>query len=97
MYSTRSAQSAPSAIFLLLVTLVVIAAGAVIVLEAGRLSTLTAQADRAATTFGVMLASLAGVMLSVVLPDRIGKALLFVGALGFFGCLAYALANGVRF
>ncbi len=97
MYSTRSAQSAPSAVFLLVLSVIVVAAGAVIVHEAGRITSLATQADRAAATFGLMLVSLAGVMLSVVLPDRIGKALLLVGALGFFGCLTYALLNGVRF
>lgn len=97
MYTTRPSQSSPNTIFLLIVTAIVIAAGAVIVLEAGKVSTLTAEAGRAANTFGLMLVSLAGVVLSVILPERLGKALLFVGALGFFACLGFALLNGVRF
>ena len=98
IYSTRTSSSSYSTLFLALITVAVVAAGGVIVFEALRQPDLGASlASRTAITFGLMLVSLAGVVLSVVLPERIGKALLFVGACGFFACLAFALVNGVRF
>lgn len=98
IYSTRTSTTSYSTLFLAIITVAVVAAGGVIVLEALRQPDIGASlAGRTAITFGLMLVSLAGVVLSVVLPERIGKALLFVGSLGFFACLSYALVNGVRF
>jgi uncharacterized membrane protein YkvI len=98
IYTTRTTQSQYSTLFLLLITVVVVAAGAVIVMEALRLPQIGGSiAGTTAVTFGLMLVSLAGVVLSVVLPDRVGKALLLMGAIGFFACLAFALVNGIRF
>ncbi len=91
IYTTRTSSSSYSTLFLALITVAVVAAGGVIVLEALR------QPDLGVSFAGLMLVSLAGVVLSVVLPEKIGKALLFVGAVGFFACLAFALVNGVRF
>lgn len=98
-YTSRSSStSSHSTVFILIVTIVVLSVGALIVIEAGRLPAVATQgAGRAATTFGLMLASLAGVVLSVILPERIGKPLLFVGASGFFAGLVYALTSGIRF
>jgi hypothetical protein len=96
--SSHSSNSTYSTVFLLIITIVVLAVGAMIVIEAGKLPALAASgAGRAATTFGVMLASLAGVVLSVILPERIGKAVLLLGASGFFVGLGYALTSGIRF
>jgi hypothetical protein len=51
----------------------------------------------ASLILGGMLASLAAVMLSLIVPDRVGRIALMAGAAGFFACLGYALLNGVRF
>lgn len=64
-------------------------------LSAPSVRTLLAQAP--AIVFGLMLASLASVVVSVILPERPGKAVLGFGAAGFFVCLAAALVFGVRF
>lgn len=86
-----------STVFFVLLTAVAIAAGAVIVFEAMKLQKVHASVgSTTAYTFGLMLASLSGVLLSVVLPERVGKALLLLGALGFFACLAAALMTGMR-
>lgn len=99
IYTTRtSPANAYSTLFLVLITVVVVAAGAVIVMEALRMPQVgQSMAGKTAVTFGLMLVSLSGVVLSVVLPERVGKALLLVGAVGFFACLAFALLNGIRF
>jgi len=99
MYPSRySSPSSHSSLFLIIITFVVLAAGALVVVAAGRLPAFVEQGtSQAVTTFGIMLASLAGVVLSVILPDRLGKAILLLGAAGFFAGLGYALATGVRF
>jgi hypothetical protein len=96
MYTTRTASSPSSTMFLSVICLIAVAAGAVIVMEALRMPH-AAHAGQTAVTFGLMLVSLAGVVLSVVLPDRIGKAILLVGSAGFFACLVLALLSGARF
>lgn len=47
--------------------------------------------------FGAMLMSLAAVVVSVILPERYGRVLLYLGTAGFFACLTGALVFGVRF
>ncbi len=81
-----------------LLALVVVAALALIVFGAIKSSLLRSSfAIAPALTFGVMLASLGAVVLSVILPERSGKIVLGLGAAGFFLCLAGGLVFGVRF
>ncbi|MFM9884823.1 MAG: hypothetical protein ACKVQT_17500 [Burkholderiales bacterium] len=96
-YNPHKAPSSYSTAFFVLLTAISVAAGAVIVFEAIKLQRFHASVgSTTAFTFGLMLASLAGVLLSVILPERIGKAILLLGALGFFACLAVALVFGFR-
>ena len=97
IYITRTVSSPSSTTFLAFICLFAVAAGGVIVMEALRMPQLAAHAGQTAITFGLMLVSLAGVVLSVVLPERVGKAILLVGSAGFFACLVLALLTGVRF
>jgi uncharacterized membrane protein YhaH (DUF805 family) len=98
VYSTRTTSNSYWTVFLAILTVAVVVAGAAIIFEAARIpGQWSVGAGRAAVTFGLMLVSLAGVVLSVVLPDRLGKSLLLLGALGFFGCLGYALVTSVKF
>jgi hypothetical protein len=105
IYSTRTASHYYWRVFLVVLTVAVVAVGCTFVFEAlsgfglwagSATGPNSVSAGRAGLTFGLMLVSLAGVVLSVVLPDRIGKALLLVGAAGFFGCLTLALLGSVR-
>jgi hypothetical protein len=52
---------------------------------------------RASIVLTGMLASLAGVMVSLILTGRAGHVALVAGAATFFAILAYALLNDVRF
>ena len=98
VYSTRTTSNSYWTVFLALLTVAVVVAGAAIIFEATRMpGQWGGGAGRTALTFGLMLVSLAGVVLSVVLPERVGKSLLLIGALGFFSCLGYALIASVRF
>ena len=54
-------------------------------------------ADDAAQILGFMQISLGIVVLSIILPARIGLVLLLTGSTGFFACLAVALTYGIRF
>ena len=56
-----------------------------------------ASGREAALTFGAMLISLSAVVASVILPERVARAALGAGAIGFFVGLAYATINSVRF
>jgi hypothetical protein len=97
LYSANKPSSPYSIAFLVVLTGIALAAGVYIVLEALRLQPLRpGVASTSAMTFGLMLASLAGVVLSVILPERLGKAILLLGALGFFACLGVALIFGIR-
>jgi hypothetical protein len=81
-----------------LLALAVVAALALILFGSIKVPLLRGDFAAAPTlTFGVMLASLGAVVVSVVLPERSGKFVLALGALGFFLCLAAGLVFGVRF
>ncbi len=97
VYHPHKSPGSYSTVFFVLLTAVAVAAGVVIVFEALKVQRFHASVgSTAAVTFGLMLTAMACVVLSVVLPERIGKAMLSVGALGFFACIATALVFGLR-
>jgi hypothetical protein len=91
-----SARIATGAFFLAL-TAVAIAAATVIVFETIKLHRFhPAVSATTAVTFGLMLTSLSGAVLSVILPPRSGRIVLLASAVMFFVALALALIYGIR-
>lgn len=83
--------------FYLILAVVAATAGAVIVYEAIKLLRFNPSiSTTTAVTYGLMLGSLSGAVLSVVLPPRSGKAVLLVSAVVFFAAVALALIYGIR-
>lgn len=97
-YSPKTSSSILGGRARSLVAVAVVCAGALMLVEAIKIAQLRPGfAVAPAITFGVMLASLGAVVVSVVLPERVGKIVLSLGAGGFFLCLAAGLIFGVRF
>lgn len=87
-----------SRVWIVALTFAVMAASAILVLETLRLPQFAGpQGRQAALTFVGMLGSLAGVVVAMILPDRLSRPTLALGGAGFLACIGYALATGVRF
>ncbi len=97
MYGTRSSSPLSTAL-VVVVTVMAILAGAVIAHEALKLLPRLAEivVAHAGAVFGLMLGSLGAVVLSMIVPDRLGRVLLTVGAVGFFAGLTAALLHAGR-
>lgn len=94
--SPLSARVYAGAFHLILAT-VAITAAAVIVFEAIKLHRFSPVISATtAITFGLLLGSLSGAVLSVILPPRPGKAVLMASAVVFFAAVALALIYGIR-
>ena len=93
MDTTRS-NSPYSPAFAVVMAVSGVLAVAVLLTEAARLVRQHALLANGQTiVLGLMLVSLATVMLSMIVPDRIGRALLVVGAMTFLICVPLALAQ----
>lgn len=91
--STRVVTSA----FFLVLAAVAITAATVIVFESIKLHRFhPAVSATTAVTFGLMLTSLSGALLSVILPPRSGRVVLLASAVMFFVGVALALIYGIR-